>query len=189
MHILPISELLSIVRQRDSWHHGLWRVRSIGRDRQYLFRTFDLVPRRWLFRCLRHIFISSQAPVKWHRAVSLRLTVERGNWQHLSLVHRSVPGFCGRADSISWNPHKMLGIPLQCSMLLTRHVGLMKAAHGVAAPYLFQKDKFYDTALDTGDSSLQCGRKVCWDPGYFFRHVHWICATAFTSAQVFICSK
>uniref|UniRef100_A0A9J8C5U6 Cysteine sulfinic acid decarboxylase n=1 Tax=Cyprinus carpio carpio TaxID=630221 RepID=A0A9J8C5U6_CYPCA len=28
------------------------------------------------------------------------------------------------------------------------------------ATYLFQQDKFYDTSLDTGDKSIQCGRKV-----------------------------
>lgn len=32
--------------------------------------------------------------------------------------------------------------------------------HCANATYLFQQDKFYDTRLDTGDKSIQCGRKV-----------------------------
>lgn len=32
--------------------------------------------------------------------------------------------------------------------------------HSAKATYLFQQDKFYDTSLDTGDKSIQCGRKV-----------------------------
>jgi glutamate/tyrosine decarboxylase-like PLP-dependent enzyme len=31
---------------------------------------------------------------------------------------------------------------------------------GTHADYLFQKDKFYDVTYDTGDKSVQCGRKV-----------------------------
>lgn len=28
-------------------------------------------------------------------------------------------GFC-RANSVTWNPHKMMGVPLQCSAILVR---------------------------------------------------------------------
>jgi len=78
----------------------------------------------------------------------------------LSKKHKHLLTGIERADSLAWNPHKMLGIPLQCSMLLTVHVGLLNKSHATRAACLFQKDKFYDTSLDTGDSSLQCGRKV-----------------------------
>lgn len=27
---------------------------------------------------------------------------------------------CRRANSVTWNPHKMMGVPLQCSALLVR---------------------------------------------------------------------
>ncbi|CAB1312487.1 unnamed protein product [Coregonus sp. 'balchen'] len=37
---------------------------------------------------------------------------------------------------------------------------LLKHCHSADAMYLFQQDKFYDTSLDTGDKSIQCGRKV-----------------------------
>ena len=33
-------------------------------------------------------------------------------------------------------------------------------AHAAKAKYLFQQDKFYDVSYDTGDKSVQCGRKI-----------------------------
>ncbi|XP_050355162.1 glutamate decarboxylase 1 isoform X1 [Nymphalis io] len=65
-----------------------------------------------------------------------------------------------RANSISWNPHKMMGVPLQCSAFLLRERGLLHEANAAAAQYLFQQDKFYDVRYDTGDKSVQCGRKI-----------------------------
>ncbi len=61
---------------------------------------------------------------------------------------------------MSWNPHKSLGVPLQCSAFLTRHDNdLLKQCNSSHASYLFQPDKIgYDVTYDTGDKSLQCGR-------------------------------
>lgn len=64
-----------------------------------------------------------------------------------------------RADSILFNPHKLLAVPQQCSLLLTRHSNILTEAHCMQASYLFQKDKFYSTELDVGDKYLQCGRR------------------------------
>lgn len=65
-----------------------------------------------------------------------------------------------RADSIAWNPHKSLGVPLQCSLFLIKDNKLLHECNSSAAAYLFQQDKFYDVSYDTGDKSIQCGRKV-----------------------------
>ncbi|XP_053374603.1 cysteine sulfinic acid decarboxylase-like isoform X2 [Mercenaria mercenaria] len=65
-----------------------------------------------------------------------------------------------KADSMTWNPHKMMGAPLQCSMFLTKHKGVLQDCHCANARYLFQQDKNYDVSYDTGDKSLQCGRKI-----------------------------
>ncbi|XP_068236415.1 cysteine sulfinic acid decarboxylase-like isoform X1 [Palaemon carinicauda] len=65
-----------------------------------------------------------------------------------------------RVDSIAWNPHKMLGAPLQCSTFIVKHKGLLHECNSAKASYLFQQDKFYDVSFDTGDKSFQCGRKV-----------------------------
>ncbi|XP_046489258.2 cysteine sulfinic acid decarboxylase isoform X2 [Neodiprion pinetum] len=64
------------------------------------------------------------------------------------------------SDSVSWNPHKLLGAPLQCSLFLVKGEGSLHKANSAAANYLFQQDKFYDVSWDTGDKSVQCGRKV-----------------------------
>ena len=63
-------------------------------------------------------------------------------------------------DSIAWNPHKMLGAPLQTSAFIVKHKGLLHQTNSANATYLFQQDKFYDVSYDTGDKSVQCGRKV-----------------------------
>ncbi|KAF4519829.1 hypothetical protein B566_EDAN006843 [Ephemera danica] len=65
-----------------------------------------------------------------------------------------------RADSVTWNPHKLLAAPQQCSVFLTRHKQVLASAHSASATYLFQQDKFYDTSLDTGDKHVQCGRRA-----------------------------
>ncbi|KAI8498905.1 hypothetical protein Bbelb_233580 [Branchiostoma belcheri] len=75
--------------------------------------------------------------------------------------HRGLMSGVDRADSLLWNPHKMLSLPLQCSIFVTREQGLLKAAHASGATYLFQKDKIsYDASYDVGDKSIQCGRKT-----------------------------
>ncbi|NWW18725.1 CSAD decarboxylase, partial [Falcunculus frontatus] len=73
----------------------------------------------------------------------------------------SVPKALPIADSVTWNPHKLLMVGLQCSAFLLRDSsGLLQRCHGVGASYLFQRDKFYDVSLDTGDKSPQCGRRA-----------------------------
>uniref|UniRef100_A0A4X2L0U6 Cysteine sulfinic acid decarboxylase n=2 Tax=Vombatus ursinus TaxID=29139 RepID=A0A4X2L0U6_VOMUR len=96
---------------------------------------------------------------------------QHGLWLHvdaawggsvlLSQTHRHLLDGIKRADSVSWNPHKLLATGLQCSALLLRDTSnLLKECHGAQATYLFQQDKFYDVSLDTGDKVIQCGRRV-----------------------------
>ena len=63
-------------------------------------------------------------------------------------------------DSLAWNPHKMIGAPLQSNIFVTQKEGLLAECNKASAGYLFQPDKFYDVSYDTGDKSVQCGRKV-----------------------------
>lgn len=79
----------------------------------------------------------------------------------LSRKHRQLLAGIERADSVAWNPHKMLTVGLQCSAFLLRDdSGLLQRCHGAGAAYLFQPDKFYDVMFDTGDKTVQCGRRV-----------------------------
>ncbi|RXN05732.1 glutamate decarboxylase 1-like protein [Labeo rohita] len=65
-----------------------------------------------------------------------------------------------RAHSVTWNPHKMMGVPLQCSTILVKRKGLLQECNQLCAEYLFQPDKHYDVSYDTGDKTIQCGRHV-----------------------------
>ncbi|KOC59160.1 Glutamate decarboxylase 1 [Habropoda laboriosa] len=69
------------------------------------------------------------------------------------------------SNSVAWNPHKMLGVPLQCSLFLVKGKKALHEVNCAGARYLFQQDKHYDVSWDTGDKSMQCGRKV---DGYKF---------------------
>merc|ERR1712079_749515 len=64
----------------------------------------------------------------------------------------------GRADSVTWNPHKLMGTLLQCSTLHVKENGLLISCNQMSADYLFQTDKVYDVCYDTGDKVIQCGR-------------------------------
>lgn len=62
------------------------------------------------------------------------------------------------ADSCTWNPHKLLGAPLQTTIFVTRHANVLQACHSTRASYLFHPDQA-NASLDLGDLSLFCGRK------------------------------
>ncbi|XP_971834.1 cysteine sulfinic acid decarboxylase [Tribolium castaneum] len=76
-----------------------------------------------------------------------------------SQKHRAKLNGIERADSIVINPHKLLAVPQQCSILLVKNRDILYECHSKHAEYLFQKDKYYDKSYDLGDKYLQCGRK------------------------------
>ncbi|XP_037639540.1 acidic amino acid decarboxylase GADL1-like isoform X2 [Sebastes umbrosus] len=84
-------------------------------------------------------------------------------WGGAALVskrHKHLLKGIDRANSVAWNPHKMLMACLQCCAFLVRDkTNLLQRCHAARASYLFQQDKFYDVNYDTGDKSLQCSRK------------------------------
>ncbi|XP_011147183.1 glutamate decarboxylase isoform X1 [Harpegnathos saltator] len=63
-----------------------------------------------------------------------------------------------RADSVTWNPHKLMGALLQCSSIHFKEDGLLISCNQMSAEYLFMTDKLYDVRYDTGDKVIQCGR-------------------------------
>lgn len=91
--------------------------------------------------------------------VWLHLDAAWGGGVIFSKTHRHLLDGVHESDSIAINPHKLLGVPQQCSILLVRNGSIIKKCHEREAQYLFQKDKFYDTLYDCGDKYFQCGRK------------------------------
>uniref|UniRef100_A0A803T4P0 Glutamate decarboxylase 1 n=1 Tax=Anolis carolinensis TaxID=28377 RepID=A0A803T4P0_ANOCA len=78
----------------------------------------------------------------------------------MSSKHRHKLNGIERANSVTWNPHKMMGVLLQCSAILLREKGILQGCNQMCAGYLFQQDKQYDITYDTGDKAIQCGRHV-----------------------------
>lgn len=72
--------------------------------------------------------------------------------------HHSQSGL-HRMDSLTRNPHKMLGSSQQASIFITRHQDIARTCNSIYAGYLFGQETWYDRSLDTGDTYLQCGRK------------------------------
>lgn len=46
-----------------------------------------------------------------------------------------------QADSITFDPHKWLSVPMGCGLLLTRHLGLLDRTFSVAAPFLVDQQE------------------------------------------------
>ncbi|MCB9759696.1 MAG: aminotransferase class V-fold PLP-dependent enzyme [Alphaproteobacteria bacterium] len=74
----------------------------------------------------------------------------------LSERHRGLLRGLHRADSFTWDAHKMMGVPLTCSVALFRKPDILRAHLSEVATYLFQAD---GDRLNPGTRSLQCGRR------------------------------
>lgn len=82
-----------------------------------------------------------------------------GGGAMMSRTHRALLKGTDRADSVTWDTHKMLGTGLVSSFVLTRHLGSLLTSHrGGGNNYLFHDGQ--ENTLDLGPSSLQCGRRV-----------------------------
>jgi glutamate decarboxylase len=66
------------------------------------------------------------------------------------------------ADSISVNPHKMMGVPITCSFLLGADMRRFHKANTLPASYLFHNEHPENEnteVYDLADLTLQCGRR------------------------------
>jgi glutamate/tyrosine decarboxylase-like PLP-dependent enzyme len=77
----------------------------------------------------------------------------------MSKKHKSLLLGIQKADSVTWDTHKMLGTGLVSSFILTRHLGSLLNSHrGGGNNYLFHDGQ--ENTIDLGPMSLQCGRRV-----------------------------
>jgi glutamate/tyrosine decarboxylase-like PLP-dependent enzyme len=73
--------------------------------------------------------------------------------------HRGLLEGLNQADSFVLNAHKLMGLPLICSILLVREQGHLLDTNSVSdADYIFHEEAF--GSHDLGPMSLQCGRRV-----------------------------
>jgi len=101
-------------------------------------------------------------PVREIAAVARR----QGVWLHvdgafggsvlLSRGRRHMLDGCELADSFTWDAHKVMGVPLTCSVVLFPKRGQLQRSLDESASYLFQRD---DDEYNPGVRSLQCGRR------------------------------
>ena len=93
---------------------------------------------------------------------------EKELWFHVDGAHGASALFSSRrkgrmkgvdiADSLSWDPHKMMLMPLAAGMLLVREEEKLQQAFSQSAPYLFHgegKKRLWDQGL----RSFQCSRR------------------------------
>jgi glutamate/tyrosine decarboxylase-like PLP-dependent enzyme len=75
-----------------------------------------------------------------------------------STKHRNLMNGIELADSVCWDAHKMMGVPLVCSAFLIKRPEILRkvCSHGNVAHYLFLGDA---EDVDLGRTSLQCGRR------------------------------
>lgn len=73
--------------------------------------------------------------------------------------YASVMRGCARADSIAFDPHKWLSVPMGCGMFLTRHRGVMRRTFDVdESPYMPESTRVLDTT-EPYRQSLQWSRR------------------------------
>lgn len=100
-----------------------------------------------------------------------KVCAKHGVWLHadaafggafiMSQQLKATLGSFSQVDSITFDPHKGLVVPLQSTFFLCKHVGLMRSCNAANADYLFHKERVsYDSCLDVGDKTLQCGRVI-----------------------------
>lgn len=77
-----------------------------------------------------------------------------------SETHKVRLAGCEHADSITTNPHKMLGVPNTCSFLLVPDVRKFQTANSLNAPYLFHGRESDEENYDLADGTMGCGRRA-----------------------------
>jgi sulfinoalanine decarboxylase/sulfinoalanine decarboxylase/aspartate 1-decarboxylase len=97
------------------------------------------------------------------------IAAEYGLWLHLDAAyggsvalsehHRHLLTGAHRADSIVWNLHKMLNVPLPASVILVKQGRELQNNLQQAADYLFQGQDAEQEYYDHGHKSIQCGRR------------------------------
>lgn len=76
----------------------------------------------------------------------------------LSNKHRHLIKGIEQTDSFAWNPHKLMNIPLICSVLLVKQRGVLQHnLTDINTDYIFHD---MDQIEDLGKKSIQCGRRV-----------------------------
>jgi L-2,4-diaminobutyrate decarboxylase len=88
-------------------------------------------------------------------------------WLHVDAAHgasvllsdslRHLVRGLDRADSLAWDPHKMLWMPLSLGVVLVRDGNWLRRAFDADAPYLFHADR---ASENLGEMTIQCSKRA-----------------------------
>lgn len=88
-------------------------------------------------------------------------------WLHVDAAHgasvllserlRHLVNGLERADSLAWDPHKMLWMPLSFGVILVREGHWLRRAFQADAPYLFNAERATD---NLGEMTIQCSKRA-----------------------------
>lgn len=103
--------------------------------------------------------IEEMAQIAKHHDLWFHVDGALGGPVIFSSRHRDLLEGLNQADSFVLNAHKLMGLPLICSILLIREKGNLLNTNSVTGTdYLFHDEAF--GSHDLGPMSLQCGRRV-----------------------------
>ncbi|MEW1862219.1 pyridoxal-dependent decarboxylase [Streptomyces sp. NPDC088194] len=123
------------------------------------------------------------------------LAREMGLWLHVDGAHGASLLLSGRlrhrlrgiekADSLTWDAHKMMFVPAPCTLLFHRDKDAGAGAFRQRASYVFDDEPDLYTALDSGDRNLECTKRpmimplwVLWavyGPALFAERIEQLC--------------
>lgn len=115
--------------------------------------------------------IATVAKEEW-----LRVHVDACRWwaSMFTETHHHKLTWASYVDSLSFNAHKMLRVPQQCSLLMIHDTHSVQTTCSLKANYLFQEDRGYDISYDTGDNYIQCARKADVLKLWLVLKAHWL---------------
>ena len=97
------------------------------------------------------------------------IAADAGVWLHVDAAHGGSllasdtlrPRLRGleRADSIAWDPHKLMFMPISAGGILVRDRRHLDAAFQQSAPYLFHPRPGEERSRDIGKRTLQCSKR------------------------------
>ncbi|MFI6300021.1 pyridoxal phosphate-dependent decarboxylase family protein [Nonomuraea sp. NPDC050790] len=126
------------------------------------------------------------------------LAAERGIWLHVDGAHgasllvsdklrRRLRGI-EKADSLTWDAHKMMFTPAPCTLLFYRDKEKGLNAFKQRASYVFDEDPDVFTALDSGGKTIECTKRPMIMPlwalwamygrALFAEKIEYLCALA-----------
>jgi aromatic-L-amino-acid decarboxylase len=130
---------------------------AIGRDRKAGLRPFCVVPTVGTTSTTSIDPVPAIADIAERYGLWLHLDAAYGGAAALAPELRHVLDGAGRADSIVVNPHKWMGVPIDCSVLYTRKPEILRRAFSLVPEYLRTTDN--PRAVNLMDYGVPLGRR------------------------------